>query len=326
MIQNINMEVSINPKNIKKYSEITGREIKKEEKVIIINQNDLLKSSRMEVKCTCDICNKTFKKKRVDIKKEITLCSKECRNEFLKKGNEEKKIRKEVECTLCNNNFFLRPSEINENNNFCSRECYSNYRKKEYKKEKIYNYQDIKVKCTCCDNIFKTYKWKIGNNKNLFCSKKCYYKHRKDNYNELYYNRKMNDSRKETTIERKVRKSLERLGIQFEQEFGFARKYFIDFYLYNQNIMIEVYGDYWHVNPEKYDIYKKDKTKKKMNNYQEKAIQKDLSKENFIKSKGYNLLILWESDIKNEEEDIDNKILSFLESATTTCNAPLFVK
>ena len=79
-----------------------------------------------------------------------------------------------------------------------------------------------------------------------------------------------------------------------------------DIFLPKLNLVIEYNGDYWHCNPKKYseDYFHqvKNKTAKELWEY-------DNNKIDLIKSKGYNLVIVWESELK-ENPDLINKIIT----------------
>jgi len=62
---------------------------------------------------------------------------------------------------------------------------------------------------------------------------------------------------------------------QFKYKYGIA-----DFWLPEDNIIIEVLGNYWHSLPEK--------------------IEKDKKKISYLKNKGFDVIVMWESDIKNK--------------------------
>lgn len=78
-----------------------------------------------------------------------------------------------------------------------------------------------------------------------------------------------------------------------------------DIFIPSLNLIIEYNGDYWHCNPKKYkpDYFnqKKQKTAKELWEY-------DKNKIDLIKGKGYNLEIVWESDLK-EDNTLINKII-----------------
>jgi len=63
-------------------------------------------------------------------------------------------------------------------------------------------------------------------------------------------------------------------------------------------LIIETHGDYWHANPEYYsDI---DINKKKLNETQKYKIGLDKLKSDYALENGYQIVCLWETDIKNK--------------------------
>jgi G:T-mismatch repair DNA endonuclease (very short patch repair protein) len=68
-----------------------------------------------------------------------------------------------------------------------------------------------------------------------------------------------------------------------------------DIYIPKLNLIIEYFGDYWHCNPLKYDAnyinVKKNLTAKEIWKYDESKLE-------LIKSYGYNLEVIWESELK----------------------------
>jgi len=285
---------------------------------ITINQNQVSKSSSIFISCECDMCKTIFTRKRVDVKS-MTFCSEECRNLYMKNNNPNPtKDKIIVYCSTCQNEVGVNEAKYNNQGNFfCSRECYNQYRSFYYNKEQIYNYQDLVVECTQCGKPFKTCNFDIKSRNNLFCSPECYWGHRKDNYSELYFIGDL--SIRETKPERLVREYLESNNIKYKQNCPMFRRYYVDFYLKDYRTIIEVYGDYWHSNP---NIYGEDK--KLLNNIQELQKQRDIKREQYIRSKkDFQFYIIWESDINKNLEYYMGDILSCMknnkqESATTT--------
>jgi hypothetical protein len=81
-------------------------------------------------------------------------------------------------------------------------------------------------------------------------------------------------------------------------------KYIVDAYSATQNTIYEFYGDYWHGNPK---LYNSNKLNKKVNKTFGELYQMTLNKELCLKSAGYNIVYIWESDwksIKNEAANI----------------------
>lgn len=84
---------------------------------------------------------------------------------------------------------------------------------------------------------------------------------------------------------------------------------YIDFVYKNK--VIEFYGDYWHLNP---NVLNEDKTlfrngkKLTMNDVHEI----DMNRINLIKEDGYDILIIWENDYRNNEENVIKQCMRFL--------------
>lgn len=111
---------------------------------------------------------------------------------------------------------------------------------------------------------------------------------------------------KETLPEKMVREWLQVNNIEFEQEKGYFRKYFVDFYLKEYNSVIEVQGDYWHANPL---IYGKNKIP--LNENQKKQIEKDINKRKDFEKYNFNYFQIWEKDIY---ENIDIEMKKIIDS------------
>ena len=107
-------------------------------------------------------------------------------------------------------------------------------------------------------------------------------------------------SKKEKQIVLEVKK----LGYDVKHSHSVDTK-ICDIYIPKLNLIIEYNGDYWHCNPKKYepDYFHqiKNKTAKELWEYDENKID-------LIKSKGYNLEVAWESDLK-EDHSLINKII-----------------
>lgn len=98
------------------------------------------------------------------------------------------------------------------------------------------------------------------------------------------------------------------------QFYDSSNKYFcfyVDFTYKNK--IIEFYGDYYHANPK---IYEKDKiVGSKYSCHKAEDIWKiDLDRIKLIKEKGFDVLIVWESDYKNNKEKIKNKCIKWIKN------------
>lgn len=75
--------------------------------------------------------------------------------------------------------------------------------------------------------------------------------------------------------------------------------------------LIEFNGDYWHCNPE---VYKEDYFHKRKNKTAKELWEFDEYKVNLAKSKGYEVLIIWEKDWNSDKQGTIKKCLDFLNS------------
>jgi G:T-mismatch repair DNA endonuclease (very short patch repair protein) len=172
------------------------------------------------------------------------------------------------------------------------------------------------------EKISKSRKGKgIGENNsmsNLVWRKKAYNNLKKKwDSGEMEHARKiMSDTMKETRRSGKlksvIRSKKEKEIIIEIKKMGYAVKHsfkvdtkICDVFIPTLNLIIEYNGDYWHCNPKKYgpDYFnqKKQKTAKELWEY-------DKNKIDLIREKGYNLEIVWESDL-NDDNTLINKLI-----------------
>lgn len=88
--------------------------------------------------------------------------------------------------------------------------------------------------------------------------------------------------------------------------------YFYDFTDLSSKKIIEFNGDYWHGNPEKYKAEELIKYPGKGEILIEELWIQDKKKNDFAKSKGFEVLIIWESEFTENREDTILKCLHFL--------------
>lgn len=85
--------------------------------------------------------------------------------------------------------------------------------------------------------------------------------------------------------------------------------YFPDIVIDNK-VIIEYFGDYWHANPSKYPSdYIIERTKKIASDiwdFDNKRIE-------MLKSGGYDVIVVWESDYKRDKTDVIRKIIKYVE-------------
>lgn len=180
-------------------------------------------------------------------------------------------------------------------------------------------FASIKSKCEYCGEEFYLKRYKINNKSHNFCCKKC----RQDWYSKVYSQteecRKASRERilkcyeqgifshTNTKPQILINNLLGELKIPFVNEYN-CRHYSIDNYLKDNNLMIEVMGDYWHGNPKKYN-------KDSLTSVQRKNAVRDKEKHTYI-SKCYNIeiLYLWENDIYNRLDLCKKLILLYIKN------------
>lgn len=85
--------------------------------------------------------------------------------------------------------------------------------------------------------------------------------------------------------------------------------YKLDFVDFTTKKVIEFNGDFWHCNPINYN-----------ENYYNKLIkstskeiwQKDMIKNNFIISKGYEILVIWENEYRKNKEKVIKQCIDYI--------------
>lgn len=87
--------------------------------------------------------------------------------------------------------------------------------------------------------------------------------------------------------------------------------FYVDFMYKNK--IIEFYGDYFHANPKLYKFNKIIGSKYKFNTA-EKIWERDKLREELIINRGYDILIIWEKDYKDNKEEIKNKCIKWIKN------------
>ena len=99
-----------------------------------------------------------------------------------------------------------------------------------------------------------------------------------------------------SSLEIRVRKLLTDNNIAYIPQYWICQKSY-DFYIKNTNIVIEVNGDYWHANPIKY-MYNDIIPYRGGSCTANHIWNRDLSKKMLAESYGYNVVYVWEYDMK----------------------------
>lgn len=119
---------------------------------------------------------------------------------------------------------------------------------------------------------------------------------------------------RESSLERRFKKTLEELDIGYEQHFGLCARIY-DFYIEDYQLLIEINGDYWHNNPKIYKDFPEDKKR-------EAGQKRDDVKFNMARAYDFNILFIWESEMNNHADQII-KILKNLKYQIPNQSSPI---
>ena len=109
--------------------------------------------------------------------------------------------------------------------------------------------------------------------------------------------------KKDTSIEKKMAKILDKLNMGYKRNFTIKR-WHVDFFTENGKV-IECQGDYWHCNPLKYKL-------EAANKIQLKNIKRDEEKKKYLIEQKIPFLFIWEKDIMDNScwEGVKNFLCS----------------
>ncbi len=256
----------------------------------------------------CENCGKVFYRRKYHAEKNNNnFCCMECYNEFYSKQAREVRV-----CEQCGKEYIVLKAH---NQRFCSPSCNSKWQSTLLGKDNPKFIQKI-IRCDYCDKEFYTMNYRIKKEGKNFCSVKC----RQEWFSKIWSQQEewKEKSRKKiietlssgkmSSVETKpqviVNSILDELKINYQREFPTGH-YLIDNYLTDNDLMIEVQGDYWHCSPIKFHD--------KINSRQSFGIRRDKSKHTYILNKfGINILYLWEYDIIHNLELCKKLILEYV--------------
>lgn len=245
----------------------------------------------------CHYCGKLiYRTKSRLIKHEHHYCSNHCQRMQIHQDTFEDR-----ECEICGRLFHVSKKSSQR---FCSVRCQSIWQTQQtgplhpkYTKQSIV--------CEQCGRTFPESPYKLKGTSHHFCSIKCrreWYAtvwSQTDEWKNISRQRAVNTlcskpSATRTKPQQLVNDLLDELGIQYSNEEPFEY-YAVDNYITESNLIIEVMGDFWHCNPQKYKSVEYD--------IQQRRVIKDKAKHTYFKQYyDIDILYIWEKDITYRPE------------------------
>lgn len=209
-------------------------------------------SRNLRVPSTCVYCGVIFLVARSKAATRV-VCSRACKAKLWSvQAEQEAKENPNAVCKYCGEKFRRRPSQLlRSSGGYCSAACHDHARRG----------QNNAV-CDQCGAGYHVRPQVAATRR--FCSVAC---------GRMY--------RGETSIERMIREALDRLGLEFIQEYAIGR-YSLDFYIPSLATAIEADGDYWHRRRE----------------------EQDARRDAFVNSRGIRVIRITESDLQATDATI----------------------
>jgi G:T-mismatch repair DNA endonuclease (very short patch repair protein) len=238
------------------------------------------KESHVMVKC--NYCGKLYETRIQQYKRfKSHYCSKKCSDDA-KRGQKSGPRAKlhECACQICGTMFY-QPKNQKRQRQTCSAECGILLRARNRDKR-------VTLVCQYCGKQYRVHNCEKERSK--YCSRSC-----------LALG-KLVDGHSDTIPEKLTAERLDALGIEYVPQYPIDRMK-VDFYLPETNTVLEVYGDYWHANPQKYC------SRELLTDTQRQNIIRDRKRRKYLKERGYRFKYVWESQIKENPQVLD-EILS----------------
>lgn len=228
-------------------------------------------------KYTCQKCSNEFDHKDKGKK----YCSQKCCKDASKKGEIKNCIQCGKECYIV-----LPKLKIHKKNQFCSWDCHMEWQRQR---------RPVRI-CLHCKQEFK----KKARVNAMFCSTEC--KLSSDHNILQLANMRKKQAQKMNNLEVEAYALMDRIGLVYERQFVFARRFVADAYVPSSNTIVQFDGDFWHAHP---DYYPEPKYP-----HQIACVERDRRSDAQAKQLGFNVLRFWESDLKQNPDMVQSKLQS----------------
>lgn len=281
---------------------------------------------RITVKCAACGKDKEIRESEYELRKSNHFCNSKCQGKWRASDLNPRRKNKTKICEQCGNKFDLREKRLPESQRFCSSRCYGDFNKANPGVLQPRNPpKKVEKVCKTCKKIF--YVWPYRAKQASFCSKSCKHDYgrgeakclicgklftfqscQKRQYcsNKCAKNKVINSSKGEKEVFRYV-KSIDREAVSNRSVLCGEEWYKPD--IITKDKVIEFYGDYWHCSPTMFKELDFNESIK-MTAYEKREF--DNMRETSLRQEGYDVMVIWEHEWKNNKELMKTKIDEFL--------------
>ena len=238
------------------------------------------------------------------------FCCRECQYEWIREHPPRHNVKTKISCAceMCGKELKLIPSiHARNKRHYCGRVCADKGYSKYNHGEDNPNNTQIRVTCEVCGKIFFRKLSHATKSQSTYCSRDC----AKANILKT-----LSLYPKRTKPERLAAEFLDKKSTTIEEQVVINDKFCVDILISDESaickgIIIEVLGDYFHANPEKY-------SDNSMNLMQKKTRQRDKSRYTYLTKCGYKVFGIWEKDIYKDASMALKPVMDYIENGLDT--------
>lgn len=246
------------------------------------------------------------------------FCSHKCQYEWLAK-NGQPALQKRVyfNCEICGKEFSMPKCHSNRaKHHFCSRECQGKWMSTQTGKDNP-RFKHVEVNCYYCGKPFLKKPSHISYCINNFCSRECLDLYLKTDEAKEFNRERMLETLstypRKTKPEKLIHSCLKKSKISFEEQKIINDRFCVDFLIEDERskgIVIEVLGDYFHCNPDKYE--------EPINKMQKQNLANDKRRYNYLTKCGYVVFGIWENEILENPKTSLSQVFNYMETSQTS--------
>lgn len=240
---------------------------------------------------TCVVCNKVVTDHMREGQK---YCSLEC---YRNSPRPQRKTGKDMPCKVCGTLTYFSASEIKKNKSFfCSVEHANEWQAR----------NKVSYTCKTCGGEFKWSPSRTTQANPTYCTLAC--RDADPDQRARLIQMNIDQARGKTTkLEITGYRLLDKIGVEYERQALLFDRFCVDAFYPDINIVVQFDGDYWHGHPEKFPA---------PDERQRKRMWTDRGQDAFMKKRGYNVIRVWESDIKSNQDLVYRRLFDAINYAT----------